>query len=72
MNLRLLVQDGDGYLLLVVPADYCIELESLRKLLGAGGGELQHRSKVKLIRPALIHWINDPRFLTNRIQCFDQ
>ena len=29
-----LVKDDDGYLLVVLPADYHIELESLRKLLG--------------------------------------
>ena len=29
-----LVKDDDGYLLVVVPADYHIELESLHKLLG--------------------------------------
>ena len=29
-----LVRDDDGYLLVVLPADYHIELESLRKLLG--------------------------------------
>ena len=29
-----LVKDDDGYLLVVLPADYHIEIESLRKLLG--------------------------------------